>query len=51
MGELEELVDDHELSGARFSAHARVNDAVVMVTTPEIRLVSPQCFIVLDLTR
>ncbi len=51
MGELEELVDEHDLSGAWFGAHARVNDAVVMVTMPEIRLISPRCFIVLDLTR
>jgi hypothetical protein len=51
LGELEETVDDHDLSGAWFSAHARVDSAVVMVTMPEICLVSPQCFIVLDLTR
>jgi hypothetical protein len=50
MGELVELVDDHELSGAWFSTHARVNNVVVMVTTPEIQQVSPRCFIVLDLT-
>jgi hypothetical protein len=51
MGAFEELIDDHELLGAWFSAHARVNDVVVMVTTPEIRLVCPSWFIVLDLTR
>ncbi len=51
MGELVELVDNHELSGAWFSTHARVDDAVVMVTTPGIRQVSPRCFIVSDLTR
>jgi hypothetical protein len=41
LGELEEMVDDHDLSGAWFSAHAGVDGAVVMVTAPEIRLVSP----------
>jgi hypothetical protein len=51
LGELEELVDDHDLTGAWFSAHAKVDDAVVMVRMPEICLVSPQCFIVLNLTR
>jgi hypothetical protein len=51
IGELDELIQEHELSGAWFSAHARVNNAVVMVMTPEICLVSPRCFIVLDLTR
>ncbi len=51
MGELDELIEEHELSGAWFSAHARVDDAVVMVTTPEICLVCPHCFILLDLTR
>jgi hypothetical protein len=51
MGELDELIDEHELWGAWFSAHARVNDAVVMVTMPEIRQVNMRCFIVLDLTR
>jgi hypothetical protein len=39
--ELEETIDDHDLSGAWFSAHARVDGAVVMVTMSEIRLVSP----------
>ncbi len=48
LGELEELVDDHDLLGAWFIAHARVDGAVVMVTKSEIGLVSPQCFIVLD---
>ncbi len=44
LGDLEETVDDHDLSRAWFSVHARVDSAVVMVTTPEICLVSPQCF-------
>ncbi len=51
MGELVELVDNHEISGAWFSVHARVDNLVVMVTTPGIWQLSPQCFIVLDLTR
>jgi hypothetical protein len=51
ISELVELVDNHELSGAWFSAHARVNNAVVTVTTPGIWQVSTQCFIVFDLTR
>ncbi len=51
MAELEKLVDEHELLGAWFSTHARVDNAVVMVTMPEIRLVSPRCFIISDLTR
>ncbi len=51
MSDLVELVDNHELSGAWFSAHARENNAVVMVTTPGIWQVSPECFILLDLTR
>jgi hypothetical protein len=34
LGELEKLVGDHDLSGAWISAHARVDDAVVMVTMP-----------------
>jgi hypothetical protein len=51
MGKLDEMIDEHELSGAWFSAHARVDDAVVMVTTPEIHLVSPRCFIILYLMR
>jgi hypothetical protein len=51
IGKLGELVDDHELSGAWCSAHARVHNAVVMVTMPEIRQVSQRCFIVLDLTK
>jgi hypothetical protein len=51
LGELEDLVDDHDLLGAWFGTHARIDGAVVMVTTPEICLVSLQCFIVLDLTR
>ncbi len=51
LGELEELVDDHDLSGTWFRAQARVDGAVVMVPMPEICLVSPQCFVVLDLTR
>ncbi len=49
--ELQELVDEHELSGAWFSAHAGVNNVIVMVTRPEIGLISPRCFILLDLTR
>ncbi len=36
MGELDELIDEHKLSRAWSSTHARVNDAVVMVTMPEI---------------
>ncbi len=44
LGELEEMVDDHDLLGAWFSAHVRVDGAVVMVTAPEICLVSLQCF-------
>ncbi len=51
LGELEESVDYHDLLGAWFSAHARLNNVVVMVTSPEICLVSSRCFIVLDLTR
>jgi hypothetical protein len=51
MGELDELIEEHDLSGAWFSAHATVKDAVAMVRTPEICLVSPRCFILLDLTR
>ena len=49
LGELEELVDDHDLSGAWFSTHARVDGAVVMVRIPEICLVTPRYFFVLDL--
>jgi hypothetical protein len=45
LDELEELVDDHDLSGAWFSVHARVDNAVVMVTMPWIRQVSPQCLL------
>jgi hypothetical protein len=33
----EEAVEVHRLSGQWFSAHARVDGAVVMVTMPEIR--------------
>ncbi len=45
LGELEETADDNDLlGGAWFSTHARVDGAIAMVTTPEIRLVSPQCF-------
>ncbi len=44
LGGLEETVDDHDISGACFSAHARVDGVVVLVTTPEICLVSPRCF-------
>jgi hypothetical protein len=51
MGKLDELIDEHELSGAWFSAHARVDNGVVMVTTQEIQQVSLHCFIVLDLRR
>ncbi len=51
LGELENLVDDHDLLGASFSTHSRVGNAIVMVTTPEIQQVSPRCFIILDLTR
>jgi hypothetical protein len=51
LGELEELVDDHDLLGVWFSPHARVDGAVVMVMTPDLRLVSPRSCIVLDLTR
>jgi hypothetical protein len=39
--ELEEMVEVHDLLGQWFSAHARVDGAVVMVMTPDIRLVSP----------
>jgi hypothetical protein len=45
MGELVELVDNHELSGAWFSSHARFNDAVVIVKMPGIRQGIPRCFI------
>ena len=41
MGELVELVDNHKLPGAWFSAHARVDDALAMVTMPGVRQVSP----------
>jgi hypothetical protein len=51
MGELDELIDEHELSRAWFSTHARVDNMVVMLMMPEIRQVSLRCFIVLDLTR
>jgi hypothetical protein len=51
MGELDELIEEHELPGAWFSAHARVNNAVVMVTAPEIWQVSLRYFILLGLTR
>jgi hypothetical protein len=44
MGELVELVDNHELWGAWFSAHARVDDAIVMVTMPGIWQVSHTMF-------
>ncbi len=37
MGELVELVDNHELQRAWFSTHARVNDAVAMVMMPGFR--------------
>jgi hypothetical protein len=40
MGGLVELVDNHELLGAWFSAHARIDNAIVMVTRPGIRQVS-----------
>jgi hypothetical protein len=41
LGELEETVEAHDLLGAWFSAYARVDSAVVMMTMPEIYLVSP----------
>ncbi len=37
---LREAVDDHSLNQSWFSAHARVDGTVMMVTTPEIRQVS-----------
>jgi hypothetical protein len=51
MGELDELIEEHDLLGAWFSTHVTVDNAVVMVMMPEIRLVSPCCFILLDQTR
>ncbi len=41
LGELEGLVDDHDLLGAWFSAHANVDGVVVMVAMSEIKQVSP----------
>jgi hypothetical protein len=41
LGEVDKSIDEHDLSGTWFSAHDRVNKAVVMVTAPEIRLLSP----------
>jgi hypothetical protein len=51
MGELDELIDEHKLSRAWYSAHAGVDNVVMMVTMPEIGQVSLCCFVVLDLTR
>jgi hypothetical protein len=51
LGEFEELVDGRDLSGAWFSTHARVDNAVVMVMMPEIQQVSPLFFTLLDLKR
>jgi hypothetical protein len=39
-----EAVDDHSLNRSWFSAHARVDGTVIMVTTPEIRRGSQNIF-------
>ncbi len=41
---LREAVDDHSLNQRWFSAHARVDGTVMMVTTPDILLVSQNKF-------
>ncbi len=41
---LQEAVDEYSLNQIWFSAHARVDGTVMMVTTPEIRRVSQMIF-------
>jgi hypothetical protein len=41
---LQEAVDEYSLNQIWFSPHARVDGTVMMITTPEIRRVSPMIF-------